>query len=198
MEGGAAMKSIILSLTLAAVSVLSACALTPQNLRLDPKVSVQPTPVASGTIIGLGIEDSRSTQKLGEVGDPNTKMVDVSLTEDFRPRLYDEISRTLTALGFSVVPYSDNLERAITVDVRRLELSSVKQPFVFDTELNAELGAVARNGGDTYDRLYYVRTRKETAGPPYLEDSNALVNTAVAQALEDILSDQRLFELLKR
>jgi uncharacterized lipoprotein YajG len=192
------MKISILSLTLAAVTVLSACALAPQNLRLDPKVSVQPTPVASGTIIGLGIEDSRSTQKLGEVGDPNTQMVDVSLTEDFRPRLYAEISRTLTALGFSVVPYSDNLERAITVDVRRLELSSVKQPFVFDTELNAELGAVARNGGDTYDRLYYVRTRKETAGPPYRKDSNALVNTAVAQALEDILSDQRLFELLKR
>lgn len=192
------MKSIILSLTLAAVSVLSACALTPQNLRLDPQVSMQPARVASGTIVGLGIEDSRSSQKLGEVGDPNTKMVDVSLTEDFRPRLYAEISRTLTALGFSVVPYSDNLERAITVDVRRLELSSVKQPFVFDTELNAELGAVARNGGDTYDRLYYVRTRKETAGPPYVKDSNALVNTAVAQALQDILSDERLFELLKR
>lgn len=192
------MKNLVFCLTLAAVTALSGCALTPQNLRLDPAVSLQPTPVASGTIIGLAIEDTRSTQKLGEVGDPNTQMVDVSLTEDFRPRLYDEVSRLLTGLGFSVVPYSDNLERAVTVEVRRLELSSIKQPFVFDTELRAELGAVARNGGDTYDRLYYVRSRKETAGPPFLKDSNALVNTAVAQALEDILSDQRLFELLKR
>ena len=192
------MKNIVTHVIFAAVIALSGCALAPQNLRLDPRVSMQPAPVASGTIVGLGIADSRSTQKLGEVGDPNTKMVDVSLTEDFAPRLYAEVSRLLTSLGFSVVPYSDNLERAITVDVRRLELSSIKQPFVFDTELSAELGAVARNGGDTYDRLCYVRTRKETAGPPFLKDSNALVNTAVAQALEDILSDQRLFEMLKR
>jgi uncharacterized lipoprotein YajG len=125
-------------------------------------------------------------------------MVDVSLTEDVKPRLYDAVSRSLTALGFNVVPYSDDLERALTIDVRRLELNSVKQAFVFDTELRAELGAVARNGGDTFDRLYYVNTRKETAGPPNLKDSNAMVNTAVSQALGDILSEQRLLELLTR
>ncbi len=191
-------KNLIAGLAVATATAFSGCALTPQNLRLDPTISMQPQPVASGTIVGLAISDNRSTQKLGEVGDPNTKMVEVSLTEDFRPRLYSEVARLLMALGFSVVPYGDNLERAITIDVRRLELSSIKQPFVFDTELRAELGAVARSGGDSYDRVYYVRTRKETAGPPFLKDSNALVNTAVSQALEDILSDQSLFELLKR
>ena len=192
------MKNIVLCLTSAAAIALSGCALTPQNLHLDPAVTIRPAPVASGTIVGLGIADNRATQKLGEVGDPNTQMVDVSLTADFTPRVYDEVSRALTALGFNVVPYSDNLERAIMIDVRRLELSSIKQAFVFDTELRAELGAVARNSGDTYDRLYYVRTRRETAGPPFLKDSNALVNTAVSQALDDMLSDQKLFELLTR
>jgi uncharacterized lipoprotein len=192
------MRRLVLYLTAAAVIGLSGCALTPQNLHLEPAVTIQPTPVASGTIVGLAVEDNRSTQKLGEVGDPNTQMVDVSLTEDFRPHIYEEVARTLTALGFNVAPYSDNLERSLMIDVRRLELSSTKQAFVFDTELRAELGAVARNGGDTYDRLYYVRTRKETAAPPFLKDSNALVNTAVSQALDDMLSDQRLFELLTR
>jgi len=192
------MRRLVLNLTAAAAIALSGCALTPQNLHLEPAVTIQPTPVASGTIIGLAVEDNRSTQKLGEVGDPNTQMVDVSLTEDFRPRIYEEVARTLTALGFNVAPYSDNLERSLMIDVRRLELSSTKQAFVFETELRAELGAVARNGGDTYDRLYYVRTRKETAAPPFLKDSNALVNTAVSQALDDMLSDRRLFELLTR
>jgi uncharacterized lipoprotein YajG len=192
------MKNAILCLTTAAVTALSGCALKPQNLRLEPALSVQPVPVASGTIIGLAIQDNRSTQKLGEVGDPNTQLVEVSLTEDFGPRVYEEVSRSLAALGFSVVPYSDNLERAITIDVRKLELSSIKQAFVFDTELRAELGAMARNGGDSYERLYYVRTRKETAGPPSLKESNTLVSTAVSQALDDVLSDQRLGELLTR
>lgn len=192
------MRRLVRYLTAAAAIALFGCALTPQNLHLEPAVTTQPTPVASGTIIGLAVEDNRSTHKLGEVGDPNTQMVDVSLTEDFRPRIYEEVARALTAVGFNVAPFSDHLERSLMIDVRRLELSSTKQAFVFDTELRAELGAVARNGGDTYDRLYYVRTRKETAAPPFLKDSNALVNTAVSQALDDILSDRRLFELLTR
>jgi hypothetical protein len=126
-------------------------------------------------------------------------MVEVSLTEDFKPQLFEEVRDALTEMGFNVVPAGgEESDRTLQIDVRRLELTSVKQPFVFDTELRAELGAVATNGGDTYDRLYYVRTRKETAGPPYLKDSNALINTAVSQALEDLLSDERLLELLAR
>ncbi|HWQ40155.1 MAG TPA: YajG family lipoprotein [Burkholderiales bacterium] len=182
----------------ATLAVLSACTLKPQYLHLDPTVSVRSASIGNGTTIGLAVEDNRGSQKLGEVGDPNTQMVEVNLTEDFRPRLYEEIAKALASLGFNVVPYSDAMERTITVDVRKLELSSVKQPFVFDTELRAEVGTVARNGKDTYDRLYYVRTRKETAGPPFLKDSNALINTAVAQALEDMLNDERLLEVLAR
>lgn len=193
------MKNPALSLMLAAAgALLASCALTPQQLHLVPSVSVRTEPVADGTPVTVTVEDSRTSQKLGEVGDPNTQMVEVSLEEDFKPRLLEEVSKALAALGFKVVSGDQEAERNLQIDVRRIELSSVKQPFVFDTELRAELGALATNGGDTYDRLYYVRTRKETAGPPYLKDSNALVNTAVSQALEDMLNDERLLEMLAR
>jgi uncharacterized lipoprotein len=181
------------------IVLLPACALTPQQLHLEPSVTVKPKPVADGTMVAVAVEDTRTATKLGEVGDPNTQMVEVSLTEDFKPQLFEEVRDALTEMGFNVVPAGgEESDRTLQIDVRRLELTSVKQPFVFDTELRAELGAVATNGGDTYDRLYYVRTRKETAGPPYLKDSNALINTAVSQALEDLLSDERLLELLAR
>ncbi|HET8728074.1 MAG TPA: YajG family lipoprotein [Alphaproteobacteria bacterium] len=193
------MKNTALFAILAAIGILlPACALTPQQLHLEPTVAVKSEPVASGTTVAVSIEDRRTDSKLGEVGDPNTQMVEVSLTEDFKPRLYEEVRKVLTGLGFTVVPAGEEADHSLQIDVRRLELSSVKQPFVFDTELRAELGAVATNGPDTYDRLYYVRTRKETAGPPYLKDSNALINTAVSQALQDMLSDERLLDVLTR
>ena len=193
------MKNTALCAILAAIGVLlPACALTPQHLHLEPTVAVKSEPVASGATVAVSVEDRRTDSKLGEVGDPNTQMVEVSLTEDFKPRLYEEVQKVLTGLGFNVVPAGEEADRSLQIDVRRLELSSVKQPFVFDTELRAELGAVATSGPDTYDRLYYVRTRKETAGPPYLKDSNALINTAVSQALQDMLSDERLLDVLTR
>lgn len=182
-----------------AVAVLiQGCSLKPQMLHLDPKVQVGGAQVASGSLIGLAVTDGRDTQKLGEVGDPNTRMVDVSLTENFGPTLYKKVAKSLREKGYDVVPTSDAMTRSLQITVNRLELSSVKTAFNFETELRAELSASARNANETYDRLFYVRRSAETAGPPYRKDSNALLNNAVSQTLEDMLSDEKMLDLLAR
>lgn len=193
-------KNLIRIMTIAGLFALAqGCSLKPQFLHLDPAISTTTASTATGSgTIALSVEDSRSTTKLGEVGDPDRKMVDVSLEEDFRPMLYAKISDALTQRGFKIVPAGEDADRTLIVNVRRLELSSRKQPLTFDTELRAEVSAEARHGEDSYDKLFYVRTHKETAGPPYLKDSNGLVNSAVSQALDDLISDDKLQEFLVR
>ena len=58
--------------------------------------------------------------------------------------------------------------------------------------------AAAVNGNERYQRVYYVRTYQETAGPPYEKHSNQLVNQAVSQALNEVLKDNKLFDMLAR
>jgi uncharacterized lipoprotein YajG len=185
-------------IAVAAVVLISGCSLKPQFLHLDPPLNVRGAQVANGTLIGLAVSDGREMQKLGEVGDPNTKMVEVSLTEDFSPALYTKVAGVLKEKGYETVPASGAMTRSLQISVKRLELTSVKTAFNFETELRAELSASARNDNETYDRLFYVRTYKETAAPPFRKDSNAMVNTAVSQALEDILSDEKMLQLLAR
>ena len=146
----------------------------------------------------IGKKWSITTKKLGEIGDPNTKMVDVSVEEDPSAAVYERLQEALTKLGFSVVPYSDAMERKLQVEIRSLELKSVKTPFTFETELRAVLGARAANGLEYYDRQFNVRTRKDGAAPPFEKDSTMLVNTAVSQALEDMLADEQLLALLAK
>ncbi len=188
-------------LVLAAFSMVAAiqgCSLKPQNLRIDPLVKVNESAVGNGRIIGLGVSDARTDKKLGEVGDPNTRMVDVSVEEDPGAAVYARLQEALAKLGFSVVPYSEAMELTLLVEIRRLELKSVKTAFTFETELRAEVGARAANGPEYYDRQFNVRTRKDGAAPPFEKDSTLLVNTAVSQALEDMLSDEQLLELLAK
>ena len=180
------------------VAAIQGCALKPQNLRIDPTVKVNESAVGNSRIIGLGVTDSRTDKKLGEVGDPNTKMVDVMVDEDPSAAVYLRLQEALAKLGFSVVPYSDAMERTLRVEIRNLDLTSVKTAFTFETELRAEVGAHARNGLEYYDRQFNVRTRKDGAAPPFEKDSTLLVNTAVSQALEDMLSDEQLVELLAK
>ena len=174
------------------------CTLKPQYLHIDPEVKVKEESIGAGKTIGLRVTDERSDKKLGEVGDPDRKMVDVMVVEDPSPAVYDRVKQALTRLGFSVQPSGDTLDPALNISIRKLELQSVKRPLTFETELRAEVAAHAVNGTATYDRQFNVRTRKDGAAPPYQKDSTLLVNTALSQALEDLLSDEQLLALLAR
>src|SRR4051812_33113581 len=194
------MKKGILVTSALAVFIFAAqgCTLKPQYLHIDPEVKYKEQSVGAGNPIGLRVSDERSDKKLGEVGDPDRKMVPVTVEEDFAPAIYERLKQALTALGFAVEPYSDTMERTLDIGVRKLALSSVKKPLTFDTELRAEVGAHAVNSTGNYERQFNVRTRMESAAPPYQKESAQLVNTALSQALEDLLSDEQLLALLAK
>jgi uncharacterized lipoprotein YajG len=178
--------------------LIQGCTLKTQNLHLDPAIDAAVQPITSDTLIGLEVVDARPWKKLGEVGDPNKGMVDVVLDEDFTVLVRDRLEEVLESRGFDVVLGSGAMTRSLTVAINSLELNSVKRPFDFETELNAEVFASAGNADATYDRTYYVRIRKLTAGPPYERHSNELVNDAVSKALSDLVNDANLSEMLVR
>jgi uncharacterized lipoprotein YajG len=188
-----------LAVALAALFIgVQGCSLKNQNLRIDPEVKVKEDQIGGNKEVGLRISDSRAEKKLGEVGDPDRKMVDVRVDEDPSPAIYERVKQALNKLGFTVQPYSDSMDRTLSIDLRKLELQSVKQPLTFNTELRAEVAAHAANSAAYYDRQFNVRTRREGAAPPYQKDSTVLVNTALSQALEDLLADEQLLATLAR
>jgi uncharacterized lipoprotein YajG len=158
---------------------IQGCALKPQNLHLDPDVAYSGEAMTSETLIGFSVTDARPTKKLGEVGDPNTELVPVSLDEDFVPLVTERMTTGIEKRGFSVVPWSPAMTRSLEVRIDSLEVT-----------------AVASNERQQYERVYYVRSYQETAGPPYEKHSNKLVNQAVSQALTEVLKDDKLFEML--
>lgn len=174
------------------------CTLKPQYLHLDPVIDVTGEAVTAEALLGLSVTDARTTKKLGEVGDPNKGMLDVTLNEDITALVSARLTEALEKRGFSVVPDSGAMTRSLAVRVDSLVLNSVKRPFDFETELKAEVSAEARNSNERYDRAYYVSTYQLTAAPPFEKQSNQMVNDAVSKALTDMLNDDKLFDMLAR
>ena len=191
-------RILLATAVLALLTITQGCSLKTQYLRIDPEVKVKEAQIGDSKTVGLLVSDSRSDKKLGEVGDPDRKMVDVRVEEDPSPAIYEQVKQALTRLGFSVQPYSETMDRTLEVKVKNLELKSVKKPLTFDTELRAEVAAHAVNANEYYDRQFNVRTHKDGAAPPFEKDSSLLVNTAVSQALEDLLADEELIAMLAR
>jgi uncharacterized lipoprotein YajG len=175
---------ILLASAVIASSILAqGCSLKQQNLHIDPEIKVKAQGIGEGKTLGLRVMDERTDKKLGEVGDPDRKLVDVRVDEDPSPAIFERV---------------DGMDRTLDISVRKLELQSLKQPLTFETELRAEVAAHAVSGSAYYDRQFNVRTRKVGAAPPYQKDSTLLVNTALSQALEDLLSDEDLVGLLAK
>ena len=192
-------KRILLAATVVALlTSTQGCSLQPQFLRIDPEVKVKEAQIGNGKTVGLRVADSRPDKKLGEVGDPDRKMVEVRVEDDPSPANYERVKQALIRLGFSVQPYSETMDRTLDIKIRNLELQSVKKPLTFDTELRAEVAAHVVNSTEYYDRQFNVRTRKDGAAPPFEKDSTLLVNIAVSQALEDLLADEELLAMLAR
>ena len=189
-------KILLAATAIALLAGIQGCSLKTQHLRIDPEVKVKEGQSASNKTIGLKVSDSRPDKKLGEVGDPDRKMVDVLVEEDPSPAIYERVKQALGRMGFSVQPLDATTDHTLDIKIRKLELQSVKQPLTFDTELRAEVSAHAANPTAYYDRQFNVRTRKEGAAPPFEKDSTKLVNTALSQALEDLLSDEQLMATL--
>ncbi|MEO8321567.1 MAG: YajG family lipoprotein [Bradyrhizobium sp.] len=191
-------KILLTSTAVALLMIMQGCSLKPQYLRIDPPVKVKEAKIGNGKIIGLRVADARLDKKLGEIGDPDRKMVDVRVEEDPSPAIYARVKQALTKQGFSVQPYSDAMTSTLDITVRNLALTSEKKPLTFETELQAAVAAHVANGTEFYDRQFNVRTRRDSAAPPYQKESTQLVNTAVSQALEDLLADEDLLAMLAR
>ena len=75
-------KILLAATAIALLAGIQGCSLKTQHLRIDPEVKVKEGQSASNKTIGLKVSDSRPDKKLGEVGDPDRKMVDVMVEEE--------------------------------------------------------------------------------------------------------------------
>jgi uncharacterized lipoprotein YajG len=182
--------------TIGALAMMQGCTLKPENIRIDPSIELSKASVGNDKTIAVVVSDGRSTKKVGEVGDPDRKMVEVSVTQDPSPAIYARLSTALSDLGYKVAPDAKGVEPSLKIEVESLKLDSDKRPLDFLTTLHAEVTARVDNGRAHFERRYTVNQSMNSAGPSYVAESSRLVNGAISMALQDMLSDPKLLKTL--
>lgn len=181
-----------------AVALVQGCALEPEHIRVDPAIELSQAAVGGGKSIGVAVADTRTTKKLGEVGDPNRGMMDITLAQDPSPAIYARVSAALDGLGYKVTPQALGEEPTLAIEVVSLKLDSDKRAFDFLTTLHAQVAARVDNGRSHFERTYTVNQSINSAGPAYIKESSRLVNAALSSALQDMLSDPKLLDTLNK
>ena len=177
------------------------CNLTSETVRFSPQLQVRQTDIGQGKVLGLNVADVRADKKVGIVGDPNIPNVNtitVSAEDDSPSAVYRQTADALTKLGFKVEPASDATERALRLEIRELQYESLKRPFTYDAKAKVLVGAVARNGGEHYERTYESEETSTTGSPPSQGAISKTINGLLSTAIDDVLGDRQLMAVLAK
>ncbi len=185
---------VVLSLGVA----VQGCMLKSETVHFAPNLEARQAGIGEGKVLGLEVADIRADKKVGIVGDPKMKFITVTAEDDSPSAVYKQAADALTKMDFKVEPTSDATERVLRLELRELQYESIKQPFTFDSKAKVLVGAVARNGGDRYERTYETEETSTTGAPPSQSEISQTINRLLSASLNDVLADRQLMAILAK
>ena len=188
-------------LVLIAILFLPSCALTPQTVRLNPKVqSMTAPPVAAGQPISLVILDMRPSAVIGNRGLTGTAYggANVSTSDDITKVVQTVVSDTLTASGFSVTPTKRRLPgNQLRVEITYLQYTVV--PGIITGTLRSEASLHAeclRDQVSQYEHVHRGVSEEQVFFAQFADENEAHINAAFSSALTEMLNDTDLLGCL--
>jgi uncharacterized lipoprotein len=174
--------------------LLSACALSPQVVVIDPVVSPGATASARGnSILDIKVRDTRRSNVIGQRGGVYEATSHISTDGNMVITLQNRIAQAFEKLGYNINPGSGNTTAALTVDIVDISYITAVDKLVRTVEVKSSIQAICRKNGQEYTSSYRVTNKKEVLKVPTEEENEKLVNDAVAVVLERLLSDKDLF-----
>ena len=192
---------------------LSACALSPQTVALRPYIDVRAEPIGRGRGLDLSVADARPGPELGRRGGVYDTAA-ITPRNDVAQAIQVALSERLEASGFVTGPpappgaadagfpgAAPGAGPVMRVTLRELsyEVSSTPAtggPLLREVRLRAVVAAEVLNAGARRSGEYQASGAVRRLGYPGSAENEELINEVLAQALQRLMQDRNLLDLL--
>jgi uncharacterized lipoprotein len=191
------MKKIVQSLMIAvAVLVAAACAYSPQQLNVQPAITVTGEAFGNGRPIMVTASDQRQDRVLGKVGGLYGATTTISIVNDLESAMVRATNGLLAAYGFVVnSPDSSAVQLTVVIDEIRYEDQS-QDKLGKDVKMTAALRAEALKGGANFSGRYQTNAQYRSVTTPDAKDNEQRVNALLEQTLVRMFQDPKLRDFL--
>jgi uncharacterized lipoprotein len=169
---------------------LSGCALSPQELSPQPKLTAPLVAVGQGQPVQVRVVDQRPSPLLGTRGGiyPETSSISVP-ADKLMPRLQAEVETAVRLLGFTPTAGAPNAAQ-LTVTLVELKYQSPKDSsYVTEADITSILRADIQNGNRRYSGRYAASTNQRFGMAPNQQTNTELVSKVLSNALTRLFSD---------
>jgi len=178
-----------------ALALVSGCALVHQNITIAPQVPIAASDVGHGATVIVNVQDTRPVLRIGYRG-LDSKLAEITTDQDLAVLFRAKIIEGLNQLGFHAVPASDLPARLLKVQIRVLEYTTDMNFWKGTIQTKAVLQAHSKTDNFIFDQSYVAERQETVAEAPGAKTNEKLINGAVSDVLQRLLSDQKLLRVL--
>lgn len=182
---------------LAAVVVLAGCAISPQQVAIEPGTDESfPSAATGGLTVSVSFEDSRSTAELGYLGGTYDESSLLTASNDVAADLRAAVVEKLTEAGYEVVEGDARFRMHLNLT----ELSYAREPGAFSSEVRAvaDLAVRIEDNNGFLERSYRSGNNQTRVTRPSADDNRLFLEEALNESLSRLVRDQRIHTFLRR
>ncbi|QEY64827.1 hypothetical protein FXN65_23145 [Metapseudomonas lalkuanensis] len=192
------LKRSLLGLLAALSLTLVGCALSPQQLSPQPKLTGPLTPYGQGQPVVVRVADGRPSPVLGTRGGiyADTSAISVQ-SQDILPRLQAEAEAAVRLLGFTPSPNAYNAPQ-LTLTLADLKYQSPKETYVTEANISASFRVDVQNSARRYSGKYGASLNQRFGTAPNQQTNTKLVSDVLSDALTRAFKDPTIGQVLSQ
>ncbi|BAU76459.1 YajG family lipoprotein [Metapseudomonas furukawaii] len=190
------LKRSLLGLLAALSLTLVGCALSPQQLSPQPRLTGPLTPVGQGQPVVVRVADGRPSPVLGTRGGIYSDTSTISVQgQDILPRLQAEAEAAVRLLGFTPSPNAYNAPQ-LTLTLADLKYVSPKETYVTEATISASFRVDVQNATRRYSGKYGASLNQRFGSAPNQQTNTKLVGDVLSDALTRAFKDPTIGQVL--
>lgn len=176
--------------------ILTACALSPQTVSVEPDISIVNIKPVNGPSLMLDVRDNRGNKIVGYRGGIYDTAA-ISTQDDVAAAIYAELARVLEREGFTVVNKGTRADASLEIELQKLNYTVKQQKIPWKIEVSALISARAAMGTKTISSNFDDSLNKNFPKSPSTYENEKLINGVISKILQRIIEDDTIFSLLK-
>lgn len=182
-------------MTLALTLLLGGCALSPQQVLVQPKVQVPSSNQGHNLPVKVIAVDARGKQAFGSRGGVYSDTATIGPSNDVRQAIADSVRQGLQSLGFNAYNPGDNAT-SLEVRLKKLDYVPNDSAMLHKVTVSLELDAIAKRGDTTHTATYKTSVNHKSPFPPSQADNQKMINDILSQGIQDMLQDPKMIAFL--
>lgn len=189
------MRHILITAAAAAALLLAGCALSPQQVEIQPAPEVNSANLGHNQPVKVIAVDARAKQAFGSRGGVYASSATITPANNVGQAIAESVRQSLQAMGFNAYNPGDD---ATTLEVRleKLDYSVEQDSVVNKVTLSLVMEAIGKRGDVTHTGTYKSSVSHSSPFTPSQAKNREMINGILSQAIQHMLSDPKMVAFL--